>query len=157
MRIAAHGLAVDTPAGWDARIFRRRSEGLQAGAHGGRAPTDHPVLHVANFPLPEERGDFGSGAVELMRSPHVLVALLEYHQEAARTALFSPRGMPRRLDSGDFDPNALQRTLAGQAGAQRFFSEGGRAFCLYVVIGSFARRAPLVSEVNATLGRVEIG
>jgi hypothetical protein len=158
MRIAAHGLAIDAPRGWDARISRRGRE--VASATQGRAgsqPTLHPVLHAANFALPEARGDFGSGAVELMSSPHALVALLEFHPDAARTPLFSDPGMPRRLSLGDFSPQQLQRTLRGQAGAQRFFSEAGRAFCLYVVLGGFANRNALVPQVNATLERMEIG
>lgn len=157
MRIAAHGLAIDAPRGWDARISRRGPDVVMA-TQGQAAPepTLHPVLHAANFALPEDRGDFGSGAVELMSSPHALVALLEFHPDAARTPLFSDPGMPRRLSPDAFSPQQLQRTLQGQAGAQRFFSEAGRAFCLYVVLGGFTNRNAVVPQVNATLERLEI-
>lgn len=157
MRIAAHGLAIDPPGGWDARIVRPPPDILGAAATGGPPPTVHPVLHAANFALPEERGDFGSGAVELMGPFNVLVALVEYHPDESATALFAPRGMPRRLEPGSFSPDVLQRTIPGQAGSQHFFSENGRAFSLYVVLGSFAQRAALVGQVNGALERVEIG
>lgn len=148
MRLAAHGLAVDTPAGWDARIFRR----LQTEA--GEEP--HPVVHAANFPLPPVRGDYGSGAVDLMRAQHILVALVEFDPPSARTALFADEGMPRpRAD--DFHPWQLQRVLPGQSGAQWFFNTGTRAFCLYVVLGSHARRARLLPQVHEFLDRLTIG
>ena len=154
MRIAAHGLAIDAPGGWDARILRRRPEAVGAAARS--TASAHPVLHAANFALPEERGDFGGGAVELMRSPHVLVALLEYDRALAGTALYADKRFPRRLKASAFGPNQLQRTITGQGGAQVFFSEKGRAFCLYVVLGSFAHRDALLPQVNTALERTEI-
>ena len=51
----------------------------------------------------------------------------------------------------------LQRTLRGQAGVQRFFHEAGRAFCLYVVLGSFARRQEMVGAVNEVLASLAVG
>ena len=39
---------------------------------------------------------------------------------------------------------------------QKFFNDQGRAFCLYVVIGSFARRQQLVKRVNDVLGTLTI-
>jgi hypothetical protein len=148
MRVAAHGLAVDTPPGWDARIYRRTQT--------DDGEDNHPVLHAANFALPTVRGDFGSGAVDRMRADDVLVVLLEYGADSAGTALFAHRGLPRpRTD--DFDPRMLQRTLRGQSGGQWFFTDGERAFCLYVVLGSHARRARLVPRVHELLDRMAIG
>ena len=148
MRLAHRGLAVEVPRGWDARIYQRTSAEVDA--------TDHPVLHAANFALPEDRGDFGSNAVERMGPPHVLVALLEFDPASAGTALFANQGLPRRLTPDLFSPSQLQRTLAGQAGTQVFFNDGGRAFCLYVVLGSHRGRAGLVPQVNSLLEAVEI-
>lgn len=148
MRLAHRGLAVEVPRGWDARIFQRAGVDVDA--------TEHPVLHAANFALPEDRGDFGSNAVERMGPAHVLVALLEFHPDSASTALFANRGLPRRLTPDLFSPSQLQRTLAGQAGTQVFFNEGGRAFCLYVVLGSHRARAGLVPLVNDLLAAVQI-
>lgn len=155
MRIAAHGLALAAPPGWDARI-RRHHQPVETPPAGAQVHV-HPVLHATNFALPEERGDFGSGVVEAMRPGHAFIALLEYHPDNARTALFSSTmGMPRQIDVGDFSPHQLQRTIRGQGGAQFFFVEGGRAFCLYIVLGSMANRAQAVPRLNATLSAMEI-
>jgi hypothetical protein len=63
--------------------------------------------------------------------------------------------MPRP-ELADFAPNALQRRLPGQLGVQRFFTSNGRAFCLYVVLGS-ARFAPqLVEEAHRVLDNVAV-
>jgi hypothetical protein len=147
VRVAAHGLAVHAPPGWDTRIYRRDDSGA-----GERA---HPILHAGTFPLPSARGDFGSGAVDRMRAEDVLVVLVEYDAASARTALFSRRGMPRP-SAADFSPRQLQRTLAGQSGGQWFFHIGDRAFCLYVVLGSHARRTRLVPRVHDLLDRLTV-
>ena len=122
MRISSFGLAVDVPSGWEARIRR-----LGQAGNGFRA---HPVLHAADFALPEERGDFGSGAVETMRPSQAFIALIEYDPSSAGTALFSSNvAIPLQVHADDFSPQQLQRTIRGQAGTQRFFVDGGRAFC----------------------------
>ena len=63
------------------------------------------------------------------------------------------RGQSR---ADDFNPNVLQRAIRGQAGVQRFFQEAGRAFCLYVVLGSLANRDRLVPAVNRVLATFEL-
>lgn len=145
--LRAHGLAVAMPRGWDAHIYRRPDTG-----DGG---TSHPVLHAATIPLPRSRGDFGSGAVELLGAGDVLVVLFEYDAASAATTLFRRRGLPRPSAS-DFNPHGLQRTLQGQSGAQWFFNDRGRAFCLYVVLGSHANRARLVPKVHDLLAALTI-
>ena len=152
MRISAYGLAVDVPSGWEARIRRHRL--AQTDAPRFRA---HPVLHAADFALPEERGDFGSGAVETMRPSEAFIALIEYDPSSAGTALFSSNvAMPLQVGADDFSTQQLQRTIWGQAGTQTFFVDGGRAFCLYVVLGSMANRHDSVPRVNAILSAIEI-
>jgi hypothetical protein len=149
--LAAHGLTVALPARWEGRLYRR--DALPG------APADeahHPVLHHANFALPPGRGDFGTGAVEAMGPGHAFVSVLEYGPEEAGTALFAARGRPR-LGPGDFAPNALQRRLPGQLGCQRFFTENGRAFCLYVVLGSRGQAGALLAEVERVLTDLEVG
>lgn len=148
MRLSHLGLGVDLPAGWDGRIYRRTP--------AATGEVTHPVLHAANFALPEERGDFGSGAVDLMRAQHAFVALVEYDAESARTPLFARPGFPLRLTADAFAPNQLQRALPGQAGVQRFFSERGRAFCLYVVVGTYLARATVLPPVNALLSTLQV-
>jgi hypothetical protein len=148
VKLAGHGVAVDLPQGWDGRIVRNRQALAEA--------TTHAIVHAGNFPLPEGRGDFGTGAVELMRDENALVVLFEYHPDAATTPMFRNTGMPRNLSPDWFTRNQLQRTLPGQAGFQTFFNQRGRAFCLYVVLGSYANRARTVTLVNQVLQGVQI-
>lgn len=145
--VSAYGLSFDVPSGWDARVYRRPA-----------APPEstHPVLHAANFPLPGDRGDYGSGAVERMGAANVFLALLEFHPSATDSALFARSGRPSSLDPDGFSPGSLQRSLPGQAGTQAFFSDNGRAFCLYVVLGSWADRGRLVPLATDALHRVAI-
>ena len=150
-RLRDGGLSVALPRGWDGQI-RRRGDRDRAAAE--RGDEDGVVLHAANFALPAVRGDFGSGAVERMGAPHVLVCLLEYGADDADSELFRHRGVPR-LDPSQFSPSAMQRTIAGMGGAQVFFSAADRAFCLYVVVGSYRARGPLVREADAVVATLE--
>jgi len=158
--IRAHGIDVGLPAGWDGRISVRADGAPEAAitASGTRVATlrSRPVAHLANFGLPADRGDFGSGAVELMGDRDVFVVLFEYEPDATATALFRAQGFPRTLAVRDFEPATLRRAIAGQSAHQVFFQESGRAFCLYVVLGAHARRAALVPIVNQVLASVRI-
>jgi hypothetical protein len=147
-RIAALGLAVTPPAGWEATIFRRRA-----------APGELtlPVVHAATVPLPPGRGDYGGGLVEALGSEDIFVSLLEFGPDAAGTALFRGSSGVPGLTPDVFRPNQLQRTIRNQAGVQRFFTVRGRAFCLYAVIGSFANRGVLSYRANELIGSLEIG
>lgn len=129
------GLTAPAAPGWDVRIYRRPAAEGEA---------THPVLHAATFPLPAGRGDYGSGAVEVMGPSDVMVMLLEFAPEVAGVGLFAPRGRPEAIDPSAFSTTSLQRAMRGQSGAQWFFTEQGRAFCLYVVLGSHVRRGRLV-------------
>ena len=161
MRFDRSGIALDLPPGWEASVHKRdetpagqvRRLSLSEAAPGA---TTHPVLHAGSFPLPPDRGDYGSGAVDVMDERDVLVTLVEFHPDAAATPLFATAGPPRALTSDDFGAQSLQRVIAGQSGCQRFFSAGGRAFCLYVVLGSHARRHLLVPLVNQVLDTLDI-
>ncbi len=177
--LSGSGVKVDLPQGWDGRIYLRLNEaqsqpaqspGAQspgAQSPGARShpasghstvqeptPDGHRALHVANFPLPADPGDFGSGAIERMGTGDVLVVLLEYHPDSANTALFANQGLPTPLRASEFSPNAMPKVIPGLAGGQWFFSMHGRAFCLFVVLGSHADRArlaPLASAVVQTI------
>jgi len=146
-RLAAHGVAVDVPRGWEGRIVRR-----SAVNPAERART---VVHVASFPLPEERGDFGVGVTELMRSGDVFVSLFEYGPESVGQPLFAAQGVPH-LTAGLFSPRRLQRTLSGQVGCQLFFTANKRPFCLYIVIAGRIHVRTLVTELNAMLQRLDL-
>lgn len=154
-RVEAFGLVADPPKGWDGEIYRRDAE-LPVGVSAlfGATEVVTPILHLANFPLPTERGDYGGGAVEMMGRGGVFVSLLEHPASEGESALFRGKTIPWPLRSSDFDPKQMQRTIGGQAGCQRFFTHNGRAFCLYVAIGSYVSRAVLVREVNAALSSV---
>lgn len=179
--ISAFGITARLPPGWDGRINRRPGPTATAGPQidtraapdagsrsappsttattapppGDDEATENPVAHLATFPLPPNRGDYGSGAVELMRGEDVLVCLVEFDPEAAATPLFASSGVPRFALS-DFAPHTMQRTIAGMCGAQAFFNEAGRAFAVYAVLGSYRLRAPLVARVNALLAGLRI-
>jgi hypothetical protein len=156
--LRAFGIAVDLPRGWDGRIYRRpAADGTSASMAGLDAGegTVNPVAHLANFPLPAERGDYGSGAVERMRAGDVLVCILEFDPEASGTELFRHEGVPT-FRPGSFAPQAMQRTIQGMSGAQAFFRSAGRAFCAYAVLGSHRDRVALTPLVNRLLESVRI-
>ena len=149
-------IQVAFPAGWDGRITVGRDGDVQAlhslSGTPVRQERPQPVVHLANFGLPEARGDFGGGAVELMGNRDVFVVLFEYEPAATETPLFAAVGMPRTLAPRDFDVTTLRRGIAGQSGVQIFFQEAGRAFCLYVVLGTLAlkrARAPAYAAATA--------
>lgn len=166
MRLTAHGIAAQLPRGWEGTIAAHRQDVLEAvtAARAGEVigpgrglPDTLPVAHFATFGLPPARGDFGSNAVDTMQAGDAFVSLVEYGPEEADTALFARQGLPRRLDPRAFSPRQLQRTLAGQSGLQVFFSEQGRAFCLYVVLGDAGDAHRLVRRVEQVLATIEIG
>ena len=159
--LAAHGIGVTLPAGWEGRVFKRPLAGEVGAAAADGAPaaageTTNAVVHVATIPLPAGTGDFASGAVEDLGRDDVLIVLFEYDAGSATQPLFAAQGLPTSLDPDDFNPNVLQRTIRGQAGVQKFFHDQDRAFCLYVVLGAFAGRQQLVPRVNQVLATMTI-
>jgi len=143
-------IGVGIPPGWDVVVARatRASDDSQA--------TSNPLLHAANFPLPARRGDFGSGAVELMGPDNLFLSLFEFSPDSLGQPLFASEGLPRQIDPDQFNPNALQRAIPGQAGYQRFFTEQGRPFCLYVVLGAYANRRILSLSLQQFLEGLDI-
>ena len=151
MLLSQHGITVELPSAWEGRIYSRPipfasritdrlapaepPPGRHADGLGWPGEVMRPVTHLANFAMPAQRGDFGSGAVGLMGARNVFISLFEYGPESAGAALFEPRGMPSP-QSSEFSPSALQRQLPGQVGLQRFFTESGRPFCMYAVLGA---------------------
>lgn len=152
MRMTGSGLSVELPTGWEGAIGRTGGVAPQGtDASMIQPPT---VAHMANFPLPQVRADFGAEVVETMRIGDVFVVLFEYPGSAAN-ALFASEGVPL-VTARDFDPDTLQHRLPGQSGMQRFFHVGKRAFCLYVVVGSHLDRADVMADLNGVLGSLEI-
>ena len=155
-RLTQHGITCDLPRGWDGRIKHRTQKATDFRLAAEGEDEGGALLHAGTFPLPDGRGDFGGGAVETMRRGDVFVALFEYDRSSAGTALFSMEGVPRQLQASDFDGRSLQRLIPGHLGLQRFFSEKGRAFCLYVVIADDGDVSSLVREANKMLASLTI-
>jgi hypothetical protein len=144
VRTAAHGLSVDVPVGWEARIVR--------------PPESAPYLHVASFALSADSGQFGAGATATMGPDRAFAALVEYlvdrHVQPDSGLFASGRWRPR-LRVGEFSRDRLQVTRSGHLGAQRFFTAAGRPFCLYAVVSPARRRpAQLIGELSAVLATV---
>lgn len=157
MQLSAYGISTDLLPGWEGRITKRAEPAVAAsGAPTARAKgtfgeVPNPVVHLANFALPEQRGDFGSGAVELMGIGHLFLCLFEYGTASVGQPLFARRGIPTDLVPSQFSANGLQRALPGQAGTQAWFTQSGRAFCLYAVIGRRQDAPSLVPVANLAL------
>lgn len=159
MKIEAHGLRAELPPGWEGRITRRQASSVgetRRGTTAVVAEVTAPVLHMANFALPEDRGDFGSGAVDVMGTGHLLVVLVEYGADSVGTALFPVVGRVPRLSARMFSGRALQRVQRGQAGAQRFFTLNGRAFCLYAVVGDQREAAVQARTTNDLTAQIRV-
>ena len=145
--LSAEGISVELPSGWEG-VIGHTSE-LDDGS------VRNVVAHFASFPLPARRGDFGGGAVDFMSANDAFVVLFEYGRDAAGTALFGANGVPE-IASGHFDRSVLQRPMPLQSGVQRFFTAAGRAFCLYVVVGSHVDRAEVLPAVNLLIASLRI-
>src|SRR5690242_11697590 len=154
-----HGMRADAPRGWHVAV--RRLPGAEPPAPGARtaAPQEQDVtrgvLHACTRAMPADRGDFGSGVVDLLGPDDIFVALVDYGTEVADRGLFEKQGVPR-LAPSQFAPNRLQRPLPGLSASQVFFSQGGRAFCLFTVLGSHARRMASVPRAMALVDSLRI-
>lgn len=114
-------------------------------------------MHAATVPLPASRGDYGGGLVETLGPADVFVSVLEFGPEAAGSALFTTLNAVPGVTPDSYRSQQLQRTIVGQAGVQRFFTVGGRAFCLYSVIGSMANRIWSSARANQLIGTFQVG
>jgi hypothetical protein len=167
--VQGHGISAQLPPGWEGRIFLRNGPtgepyrpqvlGLAAGAgsRGGQGWAGElvtPVLHLGNFALPAERGDYGGAALDVMNSRQAFAALVTFGEAERGTALYAAQGMPRpRLR--DFDPDALQRKRPNQLGYQRFFSISETPVALYIVLGTL-RAARSLDEINELLKGIRV-
>jgi hypothetical protein len=141
MRLAAHGIAVDLPVGWDGRVWSR--------------PGGGPVLHAANIALPASDGDFATRATATMPPDGVVVVLVDYGTADAGTPLYAAPA-PTHVDPSELSPATLLHRRPGQRGLQRFFTASGRAMCLYVVVGSSAHAADLAALVSGVLRSLQV-
>ena len=143
-QVQGHGVSIEVPGGWQARIVERGS--------GAR-------LHVATFDLLETDGDFGAAATGRMARGDAFAALVEYVDPATirpNVGLFAPQ-RPPTPQAYEFAPMALQVTRPGQLGWQRFFTESDRTCCLYAVIKPGAEReTKLVKRLARVLATLRV-
>jgi hypothetical protein len=150
-RLAAHGMSIELPDGWEGKIYRRS---------GG-----DPTLHAANYALPSWDGDFGSVATERMPVNGSFVVITEYRPGQGLEpgkGLFAAEAIPLPIDLRQFGSRTLHIGRAGQLGFQHFFTTNNRPFCLYAVmkpqrhkgIVHAAKAKPQVSTINSVLETV---
>jgi hypothetical protein len=142
VRLSRYGLRLEVPAGWEARIYRR--------APADPGELSYPVLHLATVPLPAARGDYGGGVIEHLGSEDVFISMLELGAAVADEGLFAHQGIPP-LRPSQFGTGRLPHVQADVSAVQHFFSDAGRAFCLYVVVGSHGRRMATVPKAEVAL------
>jgi hypothetical protein len=142
VELSGYGITVDLPSRWEGRIYKR--------------PEGDPTLHAANFPLPLEDGDFGSGALAAMHAGGAFLVATEYERALAGRGLFSPVAPAPLPATSELDPWALLRVRRGQFGIQRFITIGGRPFCVYVVVGSDPSPSALLAEANGVLRTLSV-
>jgi hypothetical protein len=145
--LAAHGLELSLPAGWS--------------AHAVRGPERIVTVHAGDFPVAlRDSSTFGDRSTELMPSPAVFIALVEYlpgHGLVPGAGLFAPRRIPRSLDPLGFAANGVAHPRPGQVGTQHFFTTAGRPFCLYVVLsGGRLERGHRLRAVDHVLSTLRI-
>jgi hypothetical protein len=145
--LKGQGLAASLPSGFEGRIFQRAAT---VGA------ATYPVAHFATFAIPEDAADFGGGVTASMAPTDIFAVLFQYGPESVGQALFARSGLPRVLAPDQFQPYTLRRGVAGQSGTQWFFTENGKPFTFYAVLGSHALRASLVPRLNVLLAGISV-
>jgi hypothetical protein len=89
----------------------------------------------------------------------MFAALLEFRGDSQiqpGAGLFEPRRRPAPKWH-EFGPMQLQVTRPGQLGWQRFFTDAGRALCIYAVIQPLHSSPPqLASKLRSVLATIEL-
>jgi hypothetical protein len=91
-----------------------------------------------------------------MGSGGAFLVVTEYDRTLAGRGLFAQEAPALLPDDSELDPMALQRTRRGQFGLQRFLTIGGRAFCVYVVVGMVPNPGELLARANGVLRTLSI-
>jgi|SRR5690554_4101494 len=147
-KFAAQGIRIDVPDGWEA-VDRTPPEAVDDGSRPA------PTLHVSSVLIPEEIASFGGPVAERMTSDDTFMTLIDYGPELAGTPLFASEGLPT-LDASMFHRETVLGGLEHQTACQHFFTYEGRAFCLYVILGSHIDRADLIPKVNSMIQTLEL-
>ncbi len=146
-RLADRGLSVDVPPGWEGRIFTPR---LPPPAE------NHPVLHLADVPLPFDHGSYLETAATLRgRRGGLVCSLVSFSPDLADVGLYAPQGAPR-IRANDLDPRTLQVPAPDRAGVQRFFSMSGRPFSLYLIASLDLHTAARLRIANDALASLRV-
>jgi len=144
--LEAHGLRIELPRGWSGRVFKR--------------PEGGATLHVGDFELPLDDGEFGDQSTSVMPPGATFLALTEYRPGAGLEpgkGLFSSHRVPTALDPTSFSPRGMAHPRPGQVGRQEFFTTAGRPFCLYVVVsGARAERRRQLAALAVVLRSLRI-
>ena len=142
-----HGLSIEVPPRWEGRIF---TPDLPAPA------LNLPILHLTDTILSMQRSTFAPELAARAGPSGALVALVEFEGRLADRGLYAAQGLALPLRRDGFDPHALQLPDPSQEGHQRFFSQGGRAFCLYVVLGIGPGADARLRTVNGALATLTV-
>lgn len=142
-----HGFDIELSAGWHVAARRQTPEFAEQ--------SQNLVVHASTVPLGRSEADFGSGVATRLGPDDLFCSFFEHDAASVGTALFAERGLPHPRPS-DFVVGAQQQALPGQSGAQYFFTEAGRAWCLFVVLGGHSRRQVGAQRVGALLKGVRI-
>ncbi len=145
--LVSHGISIEVPRGWEGRFFVPDVP---------PPAVNLPVLHLTDTILSRERSSFAPELAARAGGTGVLIALLEFEHTLADRGLYAPQGLNLPLLRERFHPRALQVPSRVQEGHQRFFSTHGRAFCLYVVLGTSRGVDQRLRTVNDTLASLRI-
>jgi hypothetical protein len=147
VRLSKQGISVDLPSGWEGRAFVPEAP---------PPALTFPVLHAANFAMAPDNSSYAGRLAADMDAAGTLFSLVEFDPALAGDALFEEGRLPIALRLDDLNPSALQVRRPGHAGAQRFFAAAGRAFCLYVVVGTGDDAAGNLRALNTVLATLRI-
>jgi hypothetical protein len=137
-RVAAHGISIVLPPGWDARIAVR-----------DRPLSGQVIAYFASYRLPRRDDWEATKALRAMRSNDVLVGLYE---APSGEAGLRPPAKPRI----DIDERGLL-SLGGVFGpGDETFVASGRAFILNSTFGRKHPRKELFRSVNAILASLRV-
>jgi len=148
-RLNAHGLRLEVPEGWSARIFRYRAKPPEV--HG-------PTIHAGNFAIPLDDADYGSTLTDHVTAGRVAFVYTELIPDRAvepGRGRHAPTTLPGRFRLDEFSPQTMHITRPGQMGLQRFFSVGRRPASVYVVLGEGSGVSRALSELNGFMASLE--
>jgi hypothetical protein len=145
--LMSQGLSIEVPPRWEGRIFL---PDLPAPA------VNLPIMHLTDATLSMVRSTYAPELAARAGSSGALVALVEFEDRLADRGLYAAQGLHLPLRRDRFDAHALQLPDPSQQGHQRFFSQGGRAFCLYVVLGIGPGADARLRAVNRALATLKV-